>query len=58
MVLLRIFQDQDPAVFSREAQQIMKQAVLMRYLLIPYWYTLHYEATTKAKTVVQPLLFE
>jgi lysosomal alpha-glucosidase len=51
-------QDQDPASFSWEAQQIMKQAVLMRYSLIPYWYTLYYEAATESKTVVQPLLFE
>ncbi len=36
----------------------MKQALLMRYSLIPYWYTLHYEATTKSTTVVRPLLFE
>ena len=58
IVIFDIFQDQDPAVFSPQAQQIMKQALLMRYSLIPYWYTLHYLATTKARTVVQPLLFE
>jgi alpha-glucosidase (family GH31 glycosyl hydrolase) len=58
MLLPKMLQDQDPAAFSKEAQQIMKQAVLTRYSLIPYWYTLHYEATTKSKTVVRPLLFE
>jgi alpha-glucosidase (family GH31 glycosyl hydrolase) len=36
----------------------MKQALLMRYSLIPYWYTLYYQATTSSKTVVQPLLAE
>ncbi|CAF1690722.1 unnamed protein product, partial [Adineta ricciae] len=35
---------QDPAVFSWEAQQIMKQALLMRYSLLPYWYTLFFKA--------------
>jgi alpha-glucosidase (family GH31 glycosyl hydrolase) len=57
-VFHRIKQDQDPAVFSPAAQLIMKRALRYRYTLIPYWYTLHYEATTKSKTVVQPLLFE
>ncbi len=50
--------DQDPASFSWEAQQIMKEALLMRYSLIPFWYTLHYEATTLSRTVIQPLFFE
>ncbi|CAF2591307.1 unnamed protein product [Rotaria sp. Silwood2] len=50
--------DQDPASFSWEAQQIMKQALIMRYSLIPFWYTLHHEAAMKSKTIVQPLFFE
>ncbi|CAF0775981.1 unnamed protein product [Rotaria sp. Silwood1] len=50
--------DQDPASFSWEAQQIMKQALMMRYSLIPFWYTLHHEATMKSKTIVQPLFSE
>jgi len=36
----------------------MKQALLMRYSLIPYWYTLFFEAVTASTTVVRPLLFE
>ncbi|CAF3693223.1 unnamed protein product, partial [Rotaria sordida] len=47
--------DQDPASFSWEAQQIMKQALIMRYSLIPFWYTLHYEAAIESKTIIQPL---
>ncbi|UJR37339.1 hypothetical protein I4U23_030047 [Adineta vaga] len=50
--------DQDPASFPWEAQQIMKQALLMRYSLIPFWYTLHYEASMKSRTIIQPLFFE
>ncbi|CAF4568753.1 unnamed protein product [Rotaria sp. Silwood1] len=50
--------DQDPASFSWETQQIMKQALMMRYSLIPFWYTLHYETAMKSKTIVQPLFFE
>ena len=51
-------QNQDPASFSWEAQQIMKQAVLMRYTLVPYWYTLFFKAALGSAAVVQPLLFE
>ncbi|CAF2048966.1 unnamed protein product [Rotaria magnacalcarata] len=50
--------DQDPASFSWEAQQIMKQALLMRYSLIPFWYTLHHQATMESRTILQPLFFE
>ncbi|CAF3783626.1 unnamed protein product [Rotaria sordida] len=49
---------QDPAVFSWEAQQIMKQALLMRYSLLPYWYTLFFKASTISTTVIEPLFFE
>ena len=36
----------------------MKQALLMRYSLIPFWYTLHHQATMKSSTIVQPLFAE
>ncbi|CAF1330547.1 unnamed protein product [Adineta ricciae] len=49
---------QDPAVFSWEAQQIMKQALLMRYSLLPYWYTLFFKASSISTTVIEPLFFE
>ncbi|CAM4969340.1 unnamed protein product [Rotaria socialis] len=50
--------DQDPAVFSWTAQQIMKQALIMRYSLAPFWYTLHYRAAIASETLLQPLHFE
>ncbi|CAF1315715.1 unnamed protein product [Rotaria sordida] len=50
--------DQDPAVFSWTSQQIMKQALIMRYSLAPFWYTLHYRAAIASETLVQPLHFE
>ncbi|CAF4104310.1 unnamed protein product [Adineta steineri] len=49
---------QDPAVFSWQSQQIMKQALIMRYSLLPYWYTLFFKASTISTTVVEPLFFE
>lgn len=36
----------------------MKQALLIRYSLIPFWYTLHHKAAMISRTVVQPLFFE
>ena len=54
----KLFQDQDPASFSYQAQQSMKQALLMRYSLVPFWYTLHHEAAMLSRTIVQPLFFE
>ena len=36
----------------------MKEALLIRYSLIPFWYTLHYQANTLARTILQPLFFE
>ncbi|CAF4527718.1 unnamed protein product, partial [Rotaria magnacalcarata] len=40
------------------AQQIMKQALLMRYSLIPFWYTLHHQATMQSRTILQSLFAE
>ncbi|CAF0799837.1 unnamed protein product [Didymodactylos carnosus] len=50
--------DQDPAAFSWESQQIMKQALLTRYSLLPFWYTLFHKANATSSTVIQPLVFE
>ncbi|CAF1325747.1 unnamed protein product [Adineta steineri] len=50
--------DQDPGSFSYAAQQSMKQALLMRYSLVPFWYTRHYEAAMLSRTIIQPLFFE
>ena len=57
-IIVFILKDQDPAAFSWTAQQIMKQALLMRYSLIPFWYTLHHQAAMASKTIVQPLVSE
>jgi lysosomal alpha-glucosidase len=52
------YRDQDPAVFSKEAQDIMKKYLNMRYSLLPYLYTAFYRSNLYGETVVRPLFFE
>ncbi len=50
--------DQDPAVFSPEAQEIMRKALYTRYEILPYLYTLFYNSSYYGYTVARPLFFE
>lgn len=50
--------DQDPAVFSPSAQEIMKKALKTRYALLPYLYGLFFTSSQIGDTVVRPLFFE
>ncbi|CAF0818858.1 unnamed protein product [Brachionus calyciflorus] len=53
-----VSKDQDPAVFSKVAQDIMKKALMTRYALLPYFYNLFYKSNQFGETVVRPLFFE
>ncbi len=53
-----VAKDQDPAVFSQRAQDIIKNALNMRYTLLPYLYNLFLRSTLYGETVVRPLFFE
>ncbi|CAF0899838.1 unnamed protein product [Brachionus calyciflorus] len=50
--------DQDPAAFSPQAQEIMKKALMTRYTLLPYFYTLFYASSQIGDTVARPLFIE
>lgn len=48
-------QDQDPAVWSASALDAMRRATLTRYRLLPFLYTLFYEAKVYNRIPVRPL---
>ncbi|CDQ96048.1 unnamed protein product [Oncorhynchus mykiss] len=49
---------QEPYVFGQEAQTAMCSAVMLRYSLLPFLYTLFYHAHTSADTVATPLFLQ
>ncbi|KAL5015728.1 hypothetical protein ScPMuIL_005317, partial [Solemya velum] len=50
--------DQDPANFGADVTEISRSAVTLRYLLLPYLYTLFHQAHVRGHTVVRPLHHE
>ncbi|CAF2935123.1 unnamed protein product [Rotaria sp. Silwood2] len=50
--------DQDPAEWSQPALRAMISALRIRYILLPYYYTLFYKAHTEGSTVIRPLFHE
>ncbi|XP_069511341.1 lysosomal alpha-glucosidase [Ambystoma mexicanum] len=51
-------QPQEPYVFSPRAQKAMRSALLLRYSLLPYLYTLFHLAHSTGETVARPLFLE
>ncbi|XP_068932192.1 lysosomal alpha-glucosidase isoform X1 [Petaurus breviceps papuanus] len=54
----RYNQPQEPYVFSEEAQQAMRRVFTLRYLLLPYLYTLFHRAHSHGEPVARPLFLE
>lgn len=50
--------DQDPAVWGPEIAESSKNALLVRYTLLPYLYTLFYHSVTNGGTVARALWHE
>lgn len=51
-------QDQDPGVWPNTVAVSSRKALLVRYRLLPYLYTLFYKSHTTGSTVVRPLYHE
>lgn len=51
-------QPQEPYRFSETAQQAMRKAFALRYMLLPHLYTLFHGAHTRGQTVARPLFLE
>lgn len=51
-------QPQEPYAFSRAAQAAMRNALRLRYSLLPYLYTLFHRAHSAGETVARPLFLE
>jgi len=49
---------QDPGSFDKQTQRVMRDAVLLRYSLLPYLYTLFYHAHVDGSTVVRAVFHE
>ncbi|CAH8470518.1 unnamed protein product [Heterobilharzia americana] len=50
--------NQDPAYWSEEATKAIKQALQLRYYILPYIYTLFYRSYLNGTTVARALAFE
>lgn len=51
-------QPQEPYTFGQKAQAAMRNALNLRYSLLPFLYTLFHHAHVSAETVARPLFME
>ncbi len=52
------FNGKEPWKYNRESEAVMKEALRLRYRLVPYLYTMNYLTHTEARPIVTPLYFE
>jgi alpha 1,3-glucosidase len=48
----------EPWVFGEPYTTILRQAAMLRYSLLPYWYTVFYEASATGMPVMRPMVTE
>ncbi|KAK7196128.1 alpha glucosidase II subunit [Novymonas esmeraldas] len=48
----------EPWTFSTEAQSLVRNALALRYAMVPYLYTTFYHAHTTGDTIMRPLFYE
>lgn len=58
MSSLPFYQAQDPAAFGEEFANKARKVLQTRYRLLPFLYTLFYEAQIDGSTVVRPVMHE
>ena len=51
-------EDQDPVAMGPDVAEASRYYMQIRYAMLPYMYTLFYEANQKGTTVARPLFFE
>lgn len=56
--ILMFHQRQDPVAWGAEFANYSRDVLNIRYTLLPYLYTLMFEAHTKGSTVIRPMLHE
>ncbi|KAI6229837.1 Glycosyl hydrolase family 31 protein [Aphelenchoides fujianensis] len=44
----------EPYLFGEQTRNAIREAIIQRYQLLPYWYTLFYEHTLTGKPVIRP----
>ena len=49
--------NQEPWSFGKEVEQVSKEALMRRYRLLPYFYTLFWESSNTGMPVMRPLFF-
>ncbi|PKU36141.1 sucrase- intestinal [Limosa lapponica baueri] len=53
-----LFQRQDPVAWNSTFEEISRNVLNIRYTLLPYFYTLMYDAHAHGSTVIRPMLHE
>jgi alpha 1,3-glucosidase len=48
----------EPWLFSEETTLLIREAIVRRYTLLPYYYTLFHESEKNGSPVMRPLFFE